>query len=250
MFVNKKASFRSYSLFIIFLIPVYCYSQDPKVTEDWSVKPVVVSPGEKHGPPSDAIVLFDGSDFSKCSGRDGEVQWKIKDKAMGVEKGTGNIQTVQSFVDVQLHVELRTPGKIENEDLKGQLRGNSGVFLMGLYEVQVLDSCENETYYNGQAGSIYKQYSPLVNACGKPEEWQTYDIIFRAPEFNEDKSLKNPAYITVIHNGILIQDNVEFKGPTVYVCYPEYRYHESKLPILLQNHWNLVQYCIIWIREL
>ena len=205
MFVNKKVSIRSYFLFIIFLIPAYSYSQDPDETEDWSVKPEFVIPGKKSGPPSDAIVLFDGSDFSKWSGRDGGVQWKIKGKAMEVVKETGNIQTVQPFGNVQLHIEWRTPNKIESE---GQGRGNSGVYLMGLYEVQVLDSWENETYYNGQAGSIYKQYSPLVNACRKPGKWQTYDIIFRAPEFNEDKNLKDPGYITVIHNGLLIQNHI------------------------------------------
>ena len=247
MFVNKKVSIRSYALFIIFLISVYCYSQEPEETEDWSVKPEVVIPAKKFSPPSDAIVLFDGSDFSKWSGRDGGVQWKIKGKAMEVGKGTGNIQTVQPFRDVQIHIEWRTPKKIESE---GQGRGNSGVYLMGLYEIQVLDSWENETYYNGQAGSIYKQYSPLVNACRRPGKWQTYDIIFQAPEFNEDKTLKDPGYITVIHNGLLIQNHVELKGPTVYQGYPEYLYHESKLPLLLQDHGNPVEYRNIWIREL
>lgn len=247
MFLNKKVFIHFYSLFIIFLIPAYSYSQDPEETEDWSVNPVVVTPGEKYGSPSDAIVLFDGSDFSKWSGRDGEVQWKIKGKAMKVVKGTGNIKTVQPFGNVQLHIEWRTPRKIEDE---GQGRGNSGVFLMSLYEVQVLDSWENKTYYNGQAGSIYKQYSPLVNACRRPGKWQTYDIIFRAPVFNEDKTLKNPGYITVIHNGLLIQDHVELKGPTVFVGTPEYRFHEEKLPLLLQNHGNPVEYRNIWVREL
>ena len=166
---------------------------------------------------------------------------------MEVGKGTGNIQTVQPFGDVQIHIEWRTPKKIESE---GQGRGNSGVYLMGLYEIQVLDSWENETYYNGQAGSIYKQYSPLVNACRRPGKWQTYDIIFRTPEFNEDKTLKDPGYITVIHNGLLVQNHVELKGPTVYQGYPEYLYHESKLPLLLQDHGNPIQYRNIWIREL
>ncbi len=247
MFVNKKAFIRFYSLFIIFLIPAYSYSQEPEETEDWSVKPEVVIPGKKFSPPSDAIVLFDGSDFSKWSGRDGKVQWKIKGKAMEVGKGPGNIQTVQPFGDVQIHIEWRTPKKIESE---GQGRGNSGVYLMGLYEIQVLDSWENETYCNGQAGSIYKQYSPLVNACRRPGKWQTYDIIFKAPEFNEDKTLKDPGYITVIHNGIIIQNHVELKGPTVFVGTPEYRFHEEKLPLLLQNHGNPVEYRNIWIREL
>ena len=249
MFINKKVFFRFYSLFFIFLMPVYCYSQDPKLTEDWSVKPEVVIPGKKFSPPSDALVLFDGSDFSKWSGQDGEVQWKIKGKAMEVVKGTGSIKTVQPFGNIQLHVEWRTPKKIEDKE-KGQGRGNSGVYIMGLYEVQILDSWENETYYNGQAGSIYKQHIPLVNACKKPGKWQTYDIIFRAPEFNEDKTLKNPVFITVIHNGILIQDHVELKGPTVFVGYPEYQFHEEKLPLLLQNHGNTVEYRNIWIREL
>ena len=166
---------------------------------------------------------------------------------MEVVKGTGNIQTVQPFGNVQLNIEWRTPKKIEG---KGQGRGNSGVYLMGLYEVQVLDSWENETYYNGQAGSIYKQYRPLVNACRKPGKWQTYDIIFKAPEFNEDKVLKAPGYITVIHNGIIIQDLVELKGPTILVGTPEYRFHEEKLLLLLQNHGKPVEYRNIWIREL
>ena len=151
-----------------------------------------------------------------------------------VEK-TGNIQTKMSFGDVQLHVEWRTPGDVKGT---GQGRGNSGVFLMGKYEVQVLDSYNNETYYNGQAGSIYKQYIPLVNASTGPGTWQTYDIIFTAPGFNDDKTLKTPGYITVIHNGVLIQNHVELKGPTEYIGKPVYKFHDQQAATFASEPWK------------
>lgn len=223
------------------------YSQKPEDTEDWSRKPAIVDPGKKNQPPADAIILFDGKDLSKWEGDSAEARWKVLGKYMTVVRGTGIIKTKQGFGDVQLHIEWRAPRKIEGE---GQGRGNSGIFLMGLYEVQVLDSYENETYYNGQAGSIYKQHIPLVNASIEPGKWQAYDIIFTAPRFNSDRSLKSPAYISVIHNGVLIQNHVELWGPTLYIGKPEYIYHEGKLPLSLQDHGNPVSYRNIWIREL
>ena len=160
---------------------------------------------------------------------------------------TGDIQTRQGFGDVQLHVEWRTPVVVEGE---GQGRGNSGVFLQGLYEVQVLDSYNNRTYSNGQAASLYKQHSPLVNASRGPGVWQTYDIVFKAPRFAGDGSVLSPAYVTVFHNGVLVQNHVELKGPTIYRGYPEYEAHADRLPISLQDHSNPVSYRNVWVREL
>jgi len=221
------------------------FAQNAKLTEDWSRKPTIIKPGKRNKPPSDAIILFNGKDFSKWTGRDGQVKWKKRCRAMESNR-TGEIRTRQDFGDCQLHIEWRTPSKVVGN---GQGRGNSGVFLMKRYEVQVLDSYENETYYNGQAGSIYKQHIPLVNASLKPGKWQTYDIIFTAPEFI-DGELKSAARITVFHNGVLIQNNVEIKGPTSYTGQPRYVPHKAKEPLSLQDHGNPVRYRNIWIREL
>lgn len=223
---------------------------DPKATEVWEPVPKIITPVIGNKPPSDAIVLFDGKDLSQWQGeKDGkEAGWTIeKGGILTVKKGTGGIQTKQSFGNCQLHVEWRTPAKVEGE---GQGRGNSGIFLMGLYELQVLDSYDNKTYSNGQAGSIYKQHIPLVNASLKPGEWQEYDVIFTAPKFNTDGSLVSPAKFTVLHNGVLIQNNVELKGETVYIGQPEYKSHIEKGPIALQDHGNPTSFRNIWIREL
>ena len=222
---------------------------DPKSTEVWEPIPKMVTAGKTNDqPPSDAIILFNGKDLSEWqTEKGGPAKWKVDNNSMTVVKNTGNIQTKRSFGNCQLHIEWQTPSVIESE---GQGRGNSGVFLMGLYEVQVLDSYNNRTYSNGQAGSIYKQHIPLVNASKKPGEWQTYDIIFTAPRFNEDGSLRSPAFVTVIHNGVLIQNHVELKGGTVYIGPPSYTKHADKLPIILQDHGNPVQFRNIWIREL
>jgi hypothetical protein len=221
---------------------------DPKLTEVWDPVPEVVTPGENSAPPSDAIVLFDGKNLAQWQGKDGQkAKWRIEDDAMTVLKKSGNISTKKGFGDCQLHIEWRTPAVVKDE---GQDRGNSGVFLQGRYEVQVLDSYNNRTYSNGQAGSIYKQYIPLVNACREPGEWQNYDIIFKAPRLKEDGSLKSPAYMTVLHNGVLIQNHVEIKGTTVYRGEPKYERHNLKEPLMLQDHDNPVSFRNIWIREL
>lgn len=220
----------------------------PEKTEVWEPEPVMVTAGSGTAPPSDAIVLFDGSDLSAWQHADGrDAEWIVVDGAMTVKPKTGDIQTRQGFGDVQLHVEWRTPVVVEGE---GQGRGNSGVFLQGLYEVQVLDSYNNRTYSNGQAASLYKQHSPLVNASRGPGVWQTYDIVFKAPRFAGDGSVLSPAYVTVFHNGVLVQNHVELKGPTIYRGYPEYEAHADRLPISLQDHSNPVSYRNVWVREL
>ena len=199
-------------------------------------------------PPSDAVVLFDGSDLSKWRGRDGEPsKWVIKDGYMESVRGAGYIFTRGSFGDMQLHVEFATPSRVEG---KSQGRGNSGVFLMNLYEVQVLDSYDNPTYADGQASAIYGQYPPLVNASRRPGEWQSYDIIFRRPRFHPDGGLSKPARFTILHNGVLVQDNVEAWGTTTWLQSFGYPPHADRLPLSLQDHGNPVRFRNIWLREL
>jgi len=228
---------------------------DPKLSEVWQPEPRVITPGKtSQDAPSDAIVLFNGKDFSQWqSVKGGNVKWKLLTESGGnngymtVDSGTGNIRTNQSFGDCQLHVEWRTPGVVKGTS---QGRGNSGIFLMGLYELQVLDNYKNRTYSNGQAGSIYKQRMPLVNVCRPPGEWQTYDIIFTAPRFNNDSTLKSAARITVLQNGALVQSDFSLWGGTEYIGIPVYKMHAEKLPLVLQDHGNPVSYRNIWIREL
>ncbi len=218
----------------------------PEVTEVWDPEPRTVN--TMNDIPEDAIILFNGEDLNAWQGRwDKEVaQWKVEDGAMTVVKGTGDIMTKDNFGSCQLHVEWRTPAEVVNE---GQLRGNSGVFLQSRYEVQVLDSYMNRTYSNGQAGSIYKQHLPLVNACRPPGEWQSYDIIFTAPVFNQDSMKIVPAYMTVIQNGVVIQNHVEIYGTTEYIGMPKNPMHGPS-PIVLQDHGDPVSYRNIWIRKL
>lgn len=245
-------------------------TQPWKATEQWEPVPPKVTPGIYAAPPSDAIILFDGKDLSQWHkpkydyGVNMETveaiinvktnfpehsapEWQVKDGTMIVEPGTGAIETKQAFGDVQLHIEWLAP---VDPGKKDQGYSNSGVFFMGLYEVQVLNSYENETYPNGQAGAVYKQHIPLVNASRPPGEWQAYDMVFTAPRFNEDGTLKSPAYLTAFHNGVLIQNHVELKGPAIYIGKPSYVPHPEKMPILLQDHGNRVRFRNIWIREL
>ncbi|MGD8279052.1 MAG: DUF1080 domain-containing protein [Gemmatimonadota bacterium] len=220
----------------------------PEDTEIWEPEPTAVTPGTGTAAPSDAIVLFDGTDLSGWSTTDGgDAGWKVEDGVMTVVAGSGDIQTRESFGSVQLHIEWRTPAQVSGE---GQGRGNSGVYLMAKYELQVLDSWDNRTYSNGQAGSIYKQYAPLVNASRPPGQWQTYDVIFDAPRFAADGALLRPAFMTVLQNGVLVQDHAELRGPTLYIGSPEWEAHQPELPILLQDHGNPVSYRNIWVRRL
>lgn len=221
--------------------------QDPKATEVWEPEPAIVTPGTAGSPPSDAIVLFDGKDLSQWIGTDGKApRWKVEDGAMTVVKGAGDIRTRQTFGNIQLHIEWRAPAVIEGE---GQDRGNSGIFFQERYELQVLDSYNNRTYSNGQAGAIYKQSIPLVNASRKPGEWQTFDVVYMAPVFNDDGTLRTPATITVFHNGVLIQNHTRIQGTTEFIGSPKIVPH-GKGSIKLQDHGNPVSYRNIWVREL
>jgi hypothetical protein len=219
-------------------------------------RPDVITPGtessqEKPGrPPSDAIVLFDGKDFSQWTtmvkGQPTEPKWKLQNGYMEVVDRSGSISTRESFGDMQLHLEWAAPSDIQG---KSQDRGNSGVLLMSKYEIQVLDSYDNLTYADGQAASIYGQYPPLVNACRKPGEWQTYDIFFEAPRFDGEK-LVRPAYVTVVQNGVLVQNHREILGDTPHAKRGTYKAHPPQLPLSLQNHHAAVRYRNIWVRRL
>ena len=221
---------------------------DPKLTEVWEPITSVVVPANENETPSDAIVLFNGKNLDEWTNEKGNpAGWEINNGILTIKPGTGSIITKKTFADCQLHIEWRSPSKTKNE---GQNLGNSGVYLQNRYEVQVLDSYNNRTYSNGQAGSIYKQYMPMVNASLEPGKWQTYDIIYTAPRFNVDSSLKTPAYVTVLHNGIIIQNHTEIKGATTYIGQPKYEKHAFKQPLLLQEHGCTVSYRNIWIREI
>jgi len=211
--------------------------------------PEAVKAGKQAGDaPCDAIVLFDGKDLSQWeSTKDGgPAKWKVENGYMEIVKETGGIRTKQGFGDCQLHVEWASPTKAKG---KNQDSGNSGVYLMSKYEVQVLNSYENRTYADGMAGAMYGQNPPLVNACRGPGEWQSYDIIFRRPVFLSGIVVK-PARITVLHNGVLIQDNFKIEGETVWKKRAKYKSHGDKLPLLLQDHGHPVRYRNIWLREL
>jgi hypothetical protein len=230
----------------------------PEDTEIYEPVPKVVTPGSVLGaPPSDAIVLFDGKNLDQwvSPGDKSPAQWTVANGVMTVNKASGNIQTKRSFRDYQLHLEWRIPETVTGT---GQARGNSGVFLASTgtgdegYELQILDSYNNKTYVNGQAGSIYKQYIPLVNASAKPGEWQSYDVVWIAPRFSADGSLKAAAYATVFHNGVLIQNHVELKGETLFIGKPFYKKFDTA-PIKLQAHRDPsepISFRNIWVREL
>jgi hypothetical protein len=230
----------------------------PEDTEFWEPVPKIVTPGAKcTAPPSDAIVLFDGKNLDEwVSNRDkSPAKWTVADGVLTVSKTEGNIETKQSFKNYQLHIEWKIP---ENITGSGQARGNSGVFLASTgpgddgYELQVLDSYNNKTYVNGQAGSIYKQAIPLANPARKPGEWQTYDVVWTAPMFKGDGSLNTPAYVTVFFNGVLVQNHFELKGQTLYIGKPFYKKY-SAAPIKLQAHGDKsepISFRNIWVREL
>lgn len=236
---------------LVLAIMTHAFAQDkpdPKDTEVWEPEPKVVTAGKNpSAPPSDAIILFDGKNLDQWIGRDGKTaRWAVGDGAMTVAKGAGEVKTKQTFGDIQLHIEWRTPAKVEGE---GQGRGNSGIFFCEKYELQVLDSYNNRTYSNGQAGSIYKQSIPLVNASNPPGEWQAYDVVFIAPKFNQDGTLNTPGRITVFHNGVLIHHYTEIKGTTEYIGKPKITPH-GKGSIVLQDHGNPTSFRNIWVREL
>jgi len=236
-------------IFTIFFLA--CNSQSSKDTEIWEPVPKKVYSKSDSAPPDDAIVLFDGSDLSKWKAKwsDKESGWEINDdgSVTVVFDGSGGIETLENFGSVQLHLEWKTS---KDTSHKNQSRSNSGVFLQGRYEIQILDSYDNPTYVNGQAGSVYKQYIPLVNASRKPGEWQSYDIIFEAPEFNDDGEKTKSGYFTVFHNGILIQNHVEILGTTENVGPPKNIAH-GDAPISLQNHCcTQISYRNIWVRKI
>jgi len=243
------------SLVLVYLASVLSIhvlaQKDPKTTEIWTPEAKVVTPGKNNSDaPSDAIILFDGKTGSNWKHKNGDdAKWTVADNAFTVKPGTGDIESKQKFGDCQLHIEWKIAPNVTGD---GQNRGNSGVFLMGRYEVQVLDNYNNinKTYVNGQAGSTYKQHPPLVNACKAPGEWQTYDIIFTAPRFSEKGGVIEPARVTVIHNGVLVQNNTTIWGNTVYIGSPFYEKHEAKEPLSLQDHGNATSFRNIWIREL
>lgn len=249
------------SITCLFLV-TSCLAQKkmkPEETEIWSPVPKVVTPGQTNAePPSDAIKLFDGKDlYQWVSTKDNNepAGWFVQDGIITVNKKIGNIQTKELFIDYQLHIEWRIPEDIEGS---GQARGNSGLFLASTgkgdkgYEIQILDNYNNKTYVNGQAGSVYKQYPPLVNANRPPGEWQSYDVVWTAPRFKDDGSLKSAARVTVFFNGILVQNNVQLKGETVYTGHPEYSAHGAS-PIKLQAHGDdskPISFRNIWVRKL
>lgn len=254
-----KRTFCLLSLIVMLSASVSAQAGDPKLTEVWTPVPKLVTPGATNSDaPSDAIILFDGKNLDEwVSVKDSKspAEWTVGDGVMTVNKSKGNIQTKKAFTDYQLHVEWRIPTNITGS---GQARGNSGIFLASTgpgddgYEIQVLDCYNNTTYVNGQTASIYKQSIPLANACKKPGEWQTYDIIWTAPRFNDDGTLKSPARVTALHNGVLVQNNFELKGATRYIGTPEYKKHGPS-PIKLQAHGDPsepISYRNIWVREL
>ncbi|PTX18866.1 uncharacterized protein DUF1080 [Pontibacter mucosus] len=232
----------------------------PEDTEVWEPVPKVVQPGQVHlQAPSDAFMLFDGKNLDQWVSTKDRAQpagWTVANGVMTVNKPAGNIETKKAFTDYQLHIEWRIP---ENINLEGQSRGNSGIFLASTgkgddgYELQVLDSYQNKTYVNGMAGSIYKQFVPLANPAKKPGEWQSYDIFWKAPVFEVDGTLKSPARVTVLFNGVLVQNNVELLGPTQYIGKPSYNKAHGASPIKLQSHGDKsepISFRNIWIREL
>lgn len=257
---------RKYSLLfgLFFSVVFVACSQEkakPEDTEVYSPVPPKVVPGEVkyEKPPADAIILFDGTNLNEwvsVADREKPAAWTVSDGLLTVNKKAGNIETKRTFGSYQLHIEWQVPSTITG---KGQARGNSGLFLASLgkgdagYELQIVDSYDNETYVNGMAGSIYKQLVPLANPCRKPGEWNVYDVAWKAPVFNEDSSVKSPAMVTLFFNGVLVQDNVALLGPTRYIGKPSYNKSHGNSPIKLQAHGDPsepISFRNIWVRSL
>ena len=236
-----------FTLFVVFSLTAAlatAQSQDWRSGIPWK-KPEIITPGAKPGdPPSDAIILFNGTDMSEW-----DKEWKIENGELVCVPGRGDIRTKNTFGSIQLHLEFATPSVVSG---RSQGRGNSGVFF-GPYEVQILDSYDNETYYDGQCASVYKQTPPMVNACRPPGEWQTYDIIFNRPELKIEDGVVyviRPGYITVIHNGVLVVNRHELWGSTFFHRPSVYEAHPPTLPIRLQDHGNEIRFRNIWVREI
>ena len=217
------------------------FAQDYKSGVEW-LEPPIVTPGETNSqPPSDATVLFGGDNMSAWTGG----EWKVEDGV--VYSGNGMVISKQKFGDVQVHLEWSAPSEVKGNS---QGRGNSGIFMMGKYEIQILDSFDNLTYFDGQAASIYKQTPPMANAMRKPGEWNTYDIFWTAPRFAVNGDVATPAYVTVVHNGVLVQNHFELMGPSSFVEAPHYTVHEPTGPVSLQDHGNPVRFRNIWVRDI
>nr|WP_298923051.1 DUF1080 domain-containing protein [uncultured Allomuricauda sp.] len=238
------------------LVATFAFGQEkepttPEATEFYEPVPPRVIPGNDNTAPSDAIVLFDGKDFNQwvSSVDSTEVKWHLNaEGSMSVKDKTGNIQTKMNFGSMQLHIEWKSPAEVQRE---GQNRANSGVFIQQRYEIQVLDNNDNPTYTNGQVGSVYKQAVPLAMASVSTGEWNTYDIIFHAPEFSRGGNIVKPATVTLLHNGVLVQDHFVIEGTIKYIGWPKYEAH-GKAPIMLQDHGDnsRVSFRNIWVREL
>jgi len=227
---------------------------DPKYTEVWAPEPVRVVPASASTAPSDAVMLFDGKNLREwvaAASPDKPAGWTVAESVLTVRGGSGDIQTRRLFSNYQLHLEWRVPATLGGT---GQARGNSGLFLAATgagrgYELQILDCADNQTYVNGQAASLYKQTAPLANACAAAGEWQTYDLIWTAPRFGADGALLSPAYLTALHNGVLVQNHAALQGETVYAGKPSYHAH-GPAPIKLQDHGDAVSFRNIWVRPL
>ena len=239
-----------YVIYLLICTPLFSQKIiDPEMTMVWEPIPEIVTPGNLYSPPSDAIVLFDGTDLSQWSSADTgeEPEWNLNDDgSMTVKKGSG-IETKEEFGSVQLHIEWKTPAEIQGE---GQGRGNSGIYFQKEYEIQILDSYENVTYSNGQAASVYKQSIPLVNASRPPGEWQIYDIIFNEPVYDDQGYRLKKGTFTVFHNGVLVQNNVEIQGTTEHTGKPKLRNIKTPKKLYLQDHSNPVSFRNIWLRKL
>lgn len=236
-------------ILIFFWSPTSLFAQQKK--KEWDSQPTVIQPGKKGKAPSDAIVIFDGGSLdnfvSVPTGKTAE--WKVSGNKFTVVPGKKAIRTKQAFGDCQLHIEWKTPPKDTRQGKTGQQNGNSGIYFMSKYEIQVLNSYKNRTNPKGQAGAFYGNFPPLVNASLKPGEWQTYDIIFMAPKFNKDEELIEPGSFTVFHNGVLVQNHVPITKPTA-AHNKDFSIREPELPLMLQDHKNEVSFRNIWIRKL